>query len=309
MRERTPGHWELRAFSGRDPVSGKPRQATRTFVGGERAAAKALSTLVADVEAGKFSRSSATLGQLLDKWLEMAETTQRPRTLYENRRKIEARIRPTLGAVRLSKLDPEVLDTAYRRWLAEGLSAATVNKYHSIISAACHQAVKWGWIDTSPTLRATAPRVERIEMKVPTPAQLTSLVQAAEAADPVLATAVALAALTGARRGEIVALKWSDIDLVNGRVRIARSLTVTQGEQHTGPTKTHQSRDIALDPVCVEILKQRWPTWSSFRSGPSRRWYPIRSFSATTPMGRYRSTRTRLLTVSGSCAWPWSYQR
>lgn len=258
MRERTPGHWELRAFTGRDPVSGKPRQATRTFVGGERAAAKALSTLIADVEAGKFSRSSATLGQLLDRWLEMAETTQRPRTLYENQRKIEARIRPTLGTVQLSKLDPEVLDTAYRRWLAEGLSAATVNKYHAIISAACHQAVKWGWIDASPTVRATAPRVERIEMKVPTPAQLTSLVQAAEAVDPVLATAVALAALTGARRGEIVALKWSDIDLVHGGVRIARSLTVTQGEQHTGPTKTHQSRDIALDPVCVEILKQRW---------------------------------------------------
>ena len=258
MRERTPGHWELRAFSGRDPVSGKPRQATRTFVGGERAAAKALSTLIADVEAGKFSRSSATLGQLLDKWLEMAETTQRPRTLYENRRKIEARIRPTLGAVRLSNLNPETLETAYRRWLAEGLSAAPVNKYHSIISAACHQAVKWGWIDTSPTARATAPRAERTEMKVPTPEQLTLLVRAAEDADPVLATAVALAALTGARRGEIVALKWSDIDLVNGRVRIARSLTVTQGEQHTGPTKTHQSRDIALDPVCVEILKRRW---------------------------------------------------
>jgi len=95
-------------------------------------------------------------------------------------------------------------------------------------------------------------------MKVPTPEQLTRLVRAAEDADPVLATAVALAALTGARRGEIVALKWSDIDLVNGRVRIARSLTVSEGEQHTGPTKTHQSRDIAVDPVCVEILNRRW---------------------------------------------------
>ena len=66
MRERTPGHWELRAFSGRDPVSGKPRQATRTFVGGEWAAAKALSKPIADVGAGKFNRSSATLGPLLD---------------------------------------------------------------------------------------------------------------------------------------------------------------------------------------------------------------------------------------------------
>ena len=150
------------------------------------------------------------------------------------------------------------MDTAYGRWLDEGLSPATVHKYHAIISAACNQAVKWGWIDRAPTARATPPRVDRVEMKVPTPKQLTMLVKAAEAADPVLATTVAVAALTGARRGEIVALKWSDIDLANGRARIARSLTIARGEQHTGPTKTHQSRDIALDPVCVEILRQRW---------------------------------------------------
>jgi integrase len=258
MRERTPGHWQLRAFGGLDPVTGKPRQVARTFKGTEHAATRALGNLVSEVEAGKFVRTNVTLGQLLDKWLEAAERSQRPRTVYENRRKIEARIRPTLGSIRLDKLEPDTLDTAYGRWLDEGLSPATVHKYHSIISAACNQAVKWGWIDRAPTARATAPRINRVEMKVPTPEQLTMLVKAAEAADPVLATALALAALTGARRGEIVALKWSDIDLANGKVRIARSLTIARGEQHTGPTKTHQSRDIALDPVGVQILKRRW---------------------------------------------------
>jgi integrase len=258
MRERSPGHWELRAFSGKDPVTGKPRQATKTFVGGERAAARALGNLVGEVEAGKFNRTTATVGQLLDKWLEGTERGQRPRTVYENKRKIEARIRPTLGDVRLDKLEPDVLDAAYGKWLDEGLSPATVHKYHSILSAACRQAVKWGWIDVAPTARATPPKVERIEMKVPTPEQLSALVKAADQVDPVLATAVALAALTGARRGELVALKWSDIDLAKGGVKIARSLTVARGEQHTGPTKTHQSRCLALDPVCVEVLKRRW---------------------------------------------------
>ena len=157
MRERAPGHWELRAFLGRDPISGKPRQATRTFVGSDRAATKELSKLVAEVEAGKFDRSTATLGQLLDKWIEFVETTQRPRTVYENRRKIETRIRPELGLVRLSKLSPQTLDTAYGRWLDDGLSAATVYKYHSIISAACRQAMRWGWITSSPTDRVTPP--------------------------------------------------------------------------------------------------------------------------------------------------------
>jgi integrase len=128
LRERAPGHWELRAFLGRDPISGKPRQATRTFVGSGRAAAKELSNLVAEAEAGRFDRSTATLGQLLDKWLEFAEMTQRHRTLYENRRKIETRIRPALGSVRLSKLHAQTFDAAYGHWLDEGLSASTVNK-------------------------------------------------------------------------------------------------------------------------------------------------------------------------------------
>ena len=132
-----------------------------------------------------------------------------------------------------------------------------MNKYHSIISATCRQAVKWGWINSSPTDRVTPPKVVRTAMTVPSPAQLTALVKAAEATDPVLATAVFLAALTGARRGEIVALRWSDIDLVKGRMRIARSITVSQGELHIGRTKTRQSRDIALDPFCIGKLQER----------------------------------------------------
>ena len=95
-------------------------------------------------------------------------------------------------------------------------------------------------------------------MNVPTPAQVNALVKMAEDEDPVLATAVALAALTGARRGELVALRWSDIDLVKGRIKIARSLTMARGERHVGPTKTRASRDVALDPVGVEVLRRRW---------------------------------------------------
>src|SRR5665213_1680915 len=257
MRERSPGHWQLRAFSGIDPVTGKPRQVARTFRGSERAASKALGTLVAEVEAGTFRRTTATVGQLLDKWLEFASQRQRPRTVYENRSKINSRIRPVLGDVRLDKLEADTLDGTYRMWLEEGLSPSTVHQYHAILSAACRQAVKWGWIDRAPTDRSTPPQPVRKKMHVPTPQQLSELVRAADLEDPVLGTAVAIAALTGARRGELAALRWSDVDLVVGRVTIARSLTIAQGKQHTGPTKTHASRELALDPIGVEVLKRR----------------------------------------------------
>jgi integrase len=198
--------------------------------------------------------------QLLDRWLDHIEALgkARPKTLYEYRRKIDGRIRPALGAIQLDRLEADVLDAWYQHWLAEGLSPSTVRVYHSILSAACRQAVKWGWLDTAPTERATAPTPRSPTMTVPTPEQLSNLVAAAEKDDPVLAAAVALAALTGARRGELVALRWSDVDLEIGMVQIERGTTVVGGVVHEGPTKTHQVRRVALDEVAVEMLRRHW---------------------------------------------------
>ncbi|MGD0322058.1 MAG: site-specific integrase [Acidimicrobiales bacterium] len=260
LTERRPGTWRLRAYAGRDPITDNPIQITRTFVGSPTAARKALAKLVTEVEAGKFDRTKVTVGQLLDRWLAHIEAVgkARPKTVCEYRRKIDGRIRPALGDVRLNRLEPDTLDAWYQRWLAEGLSPSTVRIYHSILSASCHQAVKWGWLDRAPTDRASAPTPRSPTMKVPTPAQLSALVKSAERADPVLAAAIALAALTGARRGELVALRWSDIDLEAGLVRIERAITVIDGAPHEGPTKTHQARQVALDPVGVETLRRHW---------------------------------------------------
>ena len=129
---------------------------------------------------------------------------------------------------------------------------------HAILSTALNQAVKWGWIDRSPAARASAPPLRQTAMKIPTPRRAQPASPRQADVDPVLATAIALAALTGARRGELAALRWSDVDLVTGRLRIARSLTVVDGTVHEGPTKTHQVRDIALDQIGVGILRDRW---------------------------------------------------
>jgi integrase len=81
--------------------------------------------------------------------------------------------------------------------------------------------------------------------------------EAAEEADPVLAAAIALGAVTGARRGELCALRWSDVDWERRRVRIEQSLTVVQRSWRLGPTKTHQRRDIAIDEAAEAFLSQR----------------------------------------------------
>jgi integrase len=257
MIERSPGVWRLRVFIGRDDA-GRPVQRQKTFRGGERAAAKELASLVTKVQAGHFDRSRATVGELLDRWLEHIESLgRRPSTIASYRAKIDHAIRPVFGGVRLSKLRPDALDARYRAWREEGLAPATVRQYHAILSAALHQAEKWDWIDRSPARRATAPVARQAPMHVPTPEQLSTMVRTAEASDPVLATSIALAALTGMRRGELCALRWSDVDLDVGTIRVDSALTVIEGRVHLGPTKTHQARKIALDDVAVETLWRR----------------------------------------------------
>jgi len=95
-------------------------------------------------------------------------------------------------------------------------------------------------------------------MAPPSPEEVSRLHNAAEATDPVLATAIALAALTGARRGELAALRWSDVDLASGYLSIARSITVVDGVTYEGSTKTHAVRRLALDESGVRILRNRW---------------------------------------------------
>jgi integrase len=260
MRERPPGsgHWQLRAFAGVDQATGRPRQVSKTFVGNASAAERALRSFISEAEMGKVDRSRSTLGQLLDRWLEQIEPTHRPKTVHEYQRWIDARIRPTLGDIRLNRLGADRLDHQYRAWLTEGLSESSVHHLHAILSAALNQGVKWGWLEVSPANRASPPPLRSKAAVPPTPEQMNRLFAEASRTDHTLATAIALAALTGARRGELCALRWSDIDLSTGRVRIARSLTVVDRKIHEGPTKTHQIRDDALDENGVAILRTRW---------------------------------------------------
>lgn len=253
MMERSPGTWRLRAY-----VRETGEQVQRTFKGNRTGAAKALAALVTEIEQGRFDHTRATFGELLDRWMAQIEPTRTPATLRDYRRKIERIIRPALAAKTLTKLKASDLDDFYGKELAKGLSPATVRKYHAIIAAACHQGVKWGWLAANPADRATPPMVHNAPLSVPEFDQIDTLYRAARQVDEVLGTAVALAALTGARRGELCALRWSGVDLAAGHLRIAHALTVVDGVTYIGDTKTHAARRIALDESAIAVLRDRW---------------------------------------------------
>ncbi len=257
LTERTPGHWRLRVYLGRDP-HGRPLQAAKTVTGGRRQAEAALRKFITEVENSRSPQRSINVAGLLERWLDHITPTRRPSTIDRYRRKVDKAINPALGSVRLDRLTAEQLDRQYRAWLDAGLSSSTVHGYHAILSAALRQAVKWDWLDRSPAQQASPPAQARSQARSVSPEHLQRLVLAAEEDDPTLATAVALAALTGGRRGELCALRWSDVDLVEGILTVSRSYTPVKGQHIEGPTKTHQARRLALDPVAIEILARRW---------------------------------------------------
>ena len=254
MTERADGVWRLRVMTSRGQVE-------RSFRGGQTAARRALNELASEQPAPSGLTASGdmteqTFGQLVDKWTDHLEARGRaPKTLAENRREIETRIRPRLGTIAVTELSAEHLDDAYSAWLKEGLSASSVHRHAAVISAALTQGVKWGWLDLNPAQRASAPAPTTTRKLVtPGPDQVVKLIHAAEESDPVMATAIALAFITGGRRGELAALRWSDIDLDAGIVRIERSLTQIGTELSEKRTKTGRGRNVALDERAVALL-------------------------------------------------------
>ena len=166
-------------------------------------------------------------------------------------------IKPAIGTIQLCKLTGARLDAFYRALSARGLSSASVRRNHFLLHAALGRAVKWGMISSNPADRATAPGLNHSTVSAPGVADIQRLIAATEASQPILAAAIALAAVTGARRGELCALRWSDVNWDRRVLTISRSLTVIDGMATEGPTKTHQRRGLALDAAMLAVLVKR----------------------------------------------------
>ena len=255
--------WELRAYVGLDPVTGRQKYKTRTFRGGKREAEGELARFVSQVAGGAYGAGDTTLADLIERWLDLAGDELSPSTVRGYERIIRSYILPSVGKIPLNKLRTDQLDRFYAQLRERGgehggpLSPATVRQTHAIIRRALNQAQRWGWIAQNPAALATPPRVRSRPIQPPEPDGLLQLLAEAETSDPDLGCFLWLAATTGARRGELCALRWSDLDLDAGTVLIARSLVEGQGSELVEKdTKTHASRRIALDKGSSSQLRR-----------------------------------------------------
>jgi len=207
-------------------------------------------------------RSAITVTTYLREWQVSHSVAVKPKTMAGYRELAERYVIPHIGGVKLQGLRPVTLSRLYRDLLQSGgrggrpLSPRTVEMVHRMLSKAFRDAVRVEQlITTSPVERATRPRVRGAEPKVVwTPAELRMFLSVAAAHR--LGAFYRLAAYTGARRGELLYLRWSDIDLDAAEVTFRGSADVIDGERVEGTTKGGRSRVVSIDAGTVDVMRE-----------------------------------------------------
>ncbi len=251
MRERAPGVWQLRRYRG-------GRQTARTFRGGARAAAKALNKMESEFATpARQSSADMTVGEVIERWWARAEDGLSPTTRREYRRLLDKRVLPEFKDTHVRTLRVSDLSDFYAD-LSETLSPSSVRRVHAVIRKPLGFAVRQEWLERNPAVNAELPKPSARDIRPATPEEVLLLIGTAEAQDnPMLATVVRLAAATGARRGELCALMWSDIDFDLGIVTISRSIADLgrKGGRIVKGTKTHATRRVSLGEASLEALR------------------------------------------------------
>lgn len=255
IRERAAGRWQIRAYVADNRWTSETVRGTRTD------AERRLRKLLDEIDEGAHRGPDRTLAQLLDQWLEARGPALSPSTLAMTKGHIENYLRPKLGRVRLSRLEPAKIDTFYgelRRTGVKGepLSPSYIRRIHGTLHLALEQAVAWGWLTRNPASRASPPPARREALDVPDAAQVMVILDEAARTNPILGAFLRVAALAGARRGEIAGLRRSDIDFEAGAVTLRRVIIhAGRGDVIIKPyPKSRMARRIALDGDTVAAI-------------------------------------------------------
>ena len=197
-----------------------------------------------------------TVAAYLDNWLENSVKPRvRPRTYEGYADHVRIHIGPQLGRIRLAKLSPEHVESFLNRKLAEGLAPRTVRYMHAVLRIALGQAVKRELLPRNVSALVDPPREERKEVQPLTPDQARSLLSAVEGERLEALYSVALA--VGLRKGEALGLRWKDVDLDKGTIRVQGALQRINGKLQRVEPKTNSSRrTIALPEYVVGSMRK-----------------------------------------------------
>ena len=195
------------------------------------------------------------LGPFLEEWLASQSQYLAANTHERYSSLVRLHVIPIIGTMRLSKIRPEHIRRVYDVARGKGLSGTTCLHIHRVLHTALNYAVKVERIiQENPVQLIKAPRASEHEMTPMNPDQIQSLIESAKGTR--LEGPVALAAVTGLRRGELLALRWANVDLEQHTLFVAESLEQTRacGVRVKGPKSRSSRRRVPLSPEAVELL-------------------------------------------------------
>jgi integrase len=250
---------------GVDPATGKRKQQWVSVKGTKKETEKKLSELLSQVDNGVFMKpAKITIADYLERWLkDYVWPNLAPRTAEGYEYIIRRHIIPAIGKLTLTQLKPEHLQHYYADKLSfgradgnGGLSAKTVRHHHVTLHDALQGAVKWGLLSRNPADAVDAPRFQRPQMNIMDADEINQFLEAAK--DTPYYAIFYVALFTGMRRSELLALKWSDIDLILCQIYVSRSLhQLKDGSIVWRQPKSDKSRRmIALTPSTALILRE-----------------------------------------------------
>jgi integrase len=201
-----------------------------------------------------------TVGQFLADWLENSQKQSvRPRTYERYEEVVRLHILPVLGHHKLQKLSAQHVQAFYTKMLKEGFSAGTVGVFHTVLHKALDTAMKWGLLSRNVCDLVSLPHGEKYEIKPLTIEQVQQFLEAARGHPQEALFILALA--TGMRRGELLALKWQDINFSAGMLQIRRILTRVpsklpgKGFVEAEPKTQKSRRSVVIAEIALEALK------------------------------------------------------
>jgi integrase-like protein len=219
IRRRGKTSWELKFDAPTDNGLRKTRYVS--FKGSRQDAQRELTRLLGQLDAGVLADpSNVTVAQYLEAWLRGPIGS--PKTIERYGELLKNQIAPHLGTIRLQKLRPEHIRKWHNDLRETGLAPATVRHAHKLLNRILVDALKAGVVSRNVASVFRPPAVEQVEIEILTAEQVTEVLTAL--AGHWLHPIVALALATGARRGELLALQWGDVNLDAGTLRIERSV-------------------------------------------------------------------------------------
>jgi integrase len=252
--QRKDGRWVGVVDLGRGPNGKRLRQSY--YCATRREVADRLKAVAAKQQQGLPIRSDRqTVGAFLTTWIEGAKSTVRESTWYRYSSLVRGHLLPHLGHLALSTLQPADCSVAFAAMAKQGLKPRTIIQARAVLGRALREAEVAGLVIKNAARLARPPRVEHTEMLTLTRSEARTLIEAAESER--LGTIYGLALASGAREGELLALRWGDVDWDRGAIKIRRTLQRTSGELSFTETKTASSRrTIPLGTSTMDALRR-----------------------------------------------------